>query len=73
MASEKRVDEPHVESAEPHVNRLQDVDISDKNLNSSALEATAQEHSVGFIQGFKTYKKAAFWSFRKSLSLKLPG
>jgi hypothetical protein len=29
------------------------------------MEATAQEHSIGFVQGFKTYKRAAMWSFRE--------
>lgn len=64
MATEKS-DGLRVESAEPDVNRLQNVDLADKTLNASAVEATAEEHSVGFIQGMKTYKKAAFWSIRK--------
>lgn len=55
----------HVESADPDVNRLQNVDLSDKTLNAGAMEATAQEHSMGFVQGFKTYKRAAFWSIRE--------
>jgi SP family general alpha glucoside:H+ symporter-like MFS transporter len=64
MASEKRTD-IGIEAAEPDINRLQNVDLADKTLNASAVEATADEHSVGFIQGMKTYKKAAFWSIRK--------
>lgn len=51
-----------VETAGAELHHLQDVDITDKTLNAEALEATAAEHSLGFIQGFKTYKRAAFWS-----------
>lgn len=50
------------------LDHLQDVDIHDKTLNNEAMEATAHEHSIGFVQGFKTYKRAAFWSIRKSRS-----
>lgn len=64
MVNEKR-SELAVEAAEPDINRLQNVDLNDKTLNASAVEATADEHKVGFIQGMKTYKKAAFWSIRK--------
>lgn len=68
MASEKRnnPDAIHLEQSEPDLKHLENVNIHDKALNVSAMEATAQEHSVGFIQGFKMYKKAAMWSFRKS-------
>lgn len=68
MASEKR-DDPsslRVEATDQDLKHYENVDIHDKALNASAMEATAQEHSVGFIQGFKTYKRAAFWSFRRS-------
>jgi len=54
-----------IENTEQQLKHLEDVDIHDKALNASAMEATAQEHSIGFIQGFKTYKRAAMWSFRK--------
>jgi SP family general alpha glucoside:H+ symporter-like MFS transporter len=67
MATEKR-DEPtdlRIEDAEQHLKHLENVDLHDKALNASAREATAQEHSIGFIQGFKTYKRAAMWSFRE--------
>lgn len=66
MTSEKRADadDLHVESADPGVARLQDVDIHDKQLNNGALEATAQEHSIGVWQAFKTYRRAAIWSIR---------
>ena len=67
MASDKRadVDDLRVENAEEDVTRLHNVDITDKGLNASALKATAQEHSIGFVKGFKMYKRAAFWSIRK--------
>jgi hypothetical protein len=67
MATEKR-DEPtdlRIEDAEQHLKHLENVDLHDKALNASAREATAQEHSIGFIQGFKMYKRAAMWSFRE--------
>lgn len=68
MASEKRnTDDIHLEHSEPDLKHLENVNLHDKALNVGAMEATAQEHSVGFIQGFKMYKKAAMWSFRKSL------
>lgn len=70
MASEKREDPSslRVEATDQDLKHYENVDIHDKALNASAMEATAQEHSVGFIQGFKTYKRAAFWSFRRSSS-----
>ena len=65
MATEKRDEQAdlHVENTEQHLKHFQNVDIHDKALNAGAMEATAQEHSIGFIQGFKTYKSAAMWSF----------
>lgn len=66
MASEKKGadDGIHIESAGTRIEHLKDVDLHDKTLANEALEATAQEHSFGVIQGFKTYKRAAFWSIR---------
>lgn len=58
-------DDIQVETASPNLEHLDDVDLHDKALNVGAQEATAQEHSIGFIQGFKTYKRAAFWSIRE--------
>jgi SP family general alpha glucoside:H+ symporter-like MFS transporter len=51
-----------IESADPGLNHLQDVSLHDKALNTAALEATVEEHSYGVWEGFKTYKRAAFWS-----------
>ncbi|TLD17935.1 uncharacterized protein PgNI_02340 [Pyricularia grisea] len=45
-----------------HLSQLHEASIDDKVLRSQAAEATEQEHSIGLIQGFKTYKRAAFWS-----------
>lgn len=66
MATEKREEPstPQVEDTDQDLKHLKNVGIHDKALNTGAMEATAAEHSVGFIQGFKTYKRAAFWSFR---------
>lgn len=36
-----------------------------KVLNDEAAQATAAEHSMTFMQGIKTHKKAAIWSVRK--------
>jgi SP family general alpha glucoside:H+ symporter-like MFS transporter len=67
MASGKTEDpgDLRVEDKEQDLKHLENVTIHDKALNVSAMEATAQEHSIGFIQGFKTYRRAAMWSFRK--------
>ncbi|KAM0714810.1 hypothetical protein Q7P37_009274 [Cladosporium fusiforme] len=75
MASEKREDPNalQVEDADQDLKHLKNVDIHDKALNVSAMEATAQEHSVGFVQGFKTYKRAAFWSFLISMTVIMEG
>ena len=54
-----------LESADPGLAHLQNVDINDKALNNGALDGTAKEHSMGFIQGIKTYKRAAMWSMRE--------
>lgn len=65
MATEKRAaSELHVETADRHLEHLKDAGLHDKTLNNDALEATVQEHSLGVIQGLKTYKRAAFWSIR---------
>lgn len=66
MASGKRENEDvNIETASPNIERLDNVDLHDKALNAGAQEAAAQEHSLGFIQGFKTYRRAAFWSVRE--------
>jgi SP family general alpha glucoside:H+ symporter-like MFS transporter len=67
MASGKTEDsgDLRVEDKDQDIKHLENVGLHDKMLNASAMEATAQEHSIGFIQGFKTYRKAAMWSFRK--------
>lgn len=72
MATEKRVADGdlQVESASPGLNHLENVDLHDKVLNSGAQEGTAHEHSIGLVQGFKTYKRAAFWSIGTSIQLK---
>lgn len=76
MATEKRDEQSdlQIENAEQqHLKHLQNVDIHDKALNTGAMEATAQEHSIGFIQGFKTYKRAAMWSFLISMTVIMEG
>jgi hypothetical protein len=67
MATKKRDEQAdlRIEDAEQNLKHLEDVNLHDKALNASAREATAQEHSIGFIQGFKMYKRAAMWSFRE--------
>ena len=70
MATEKRDEQAdlRIEDKEQHLKHLEDVDLHDKSLNASAMEATAQEHSIGYKQGFKTYKRAAMWSFCECIS-----
>lgn len=66
MSTPKR-DAVHAdEKSDQDLKHLENVDLHDKALNAGAMEATAAEHSVGFVEGFKTYKRAAFWSFSKS-------
>ena len=64
MATEKQTGEinPHIESTDAGLDHLKNVDLHDKALANEAFEATTDEHSYGVIQGFKTYKAAAFWS-----------
>jgi SP family general alpha glucoside:H+ symporter-like MFS transporter len=62
-----------VESAEPGVQHFQDVDLHDKGLNNEAHEANAQEHSVGLMEGLKTYRRAAFWAIIISASIIMEG
>lgn len=64
MATEKTnpTSDLQVESAEPGLDHFKHADLDDKALNSEAKEANDHEHSIGFIQGMKTYKRAAFWS-----------
>lgn len=39
-----------------------------KFLHEEAAQATAAEHSLGLWQALKTYKRAAFWSVRESMT-----
>ena len=55
----------HVEHGPNELNHFKDVAIDDKVLNQDAKEATATEHSYGFVQGIKTYRRAAIWSICK--------
>lgn len=59
------VNDIQVEAAEPRVDHLKNVDLHDKALNSDAHEATVQEHTIGLLQAFKTYKRAAFWAISR--------
>ena len=52
---------------------LGNTDLHDKVLNEEARQATAAEHSLGFLQAIKTYKKAAFWSFLISMTVIMEG
>ena len=66
MATDKHaIDAVHLE-AYGGVERLKDVGLRDAALAGGALEGSAQEHSMGVLQGLKTYKRAAFWSIRTS-------
>ncbi|KAH6885299.1 general substrate transporter [Thelonectria olida] len=55
------------------LDHLKNVDLHDKGLANAALDATAQEHSYGVIQGLKTYKRAAFWSILISTTVIMEG
>lgn len=55
-------DQIHIEHGPSHVAALQDASLDDKALNVGALVGTEAEHSYGFTQGFKTYRRAALWS-----------
>ncbi len=61
-------DQVEIERATPNLDStgLHNASLDDKALNISALAGTEAEHSYGVISGFKTYKRAAFWSIRKS-------
>ncbi|KAM0562954.1 hypothetical protein ACHAPJ_001797 [Fusarium lateritium] len=75
MATDKRTGEiqPHVESTDAGLDHLKNVDLHDKTLNNEALEATVDEHSYGVWEGFKTYKRAAFWSILISTTVIMEG
>lgn len=40
----------------------------EKLFNQEAQLGTEAEHSFGFVQAIKTYRRAAFWSMREFLS-----
>ncbi|KAJ4013082.1 hypothetical protein NW752_006357 [Fusarium irregulare] len=75
MATVKQTGEinPHIESTDAGLDHLKNVDLHDKALANEAFEATADEHSYGVIQGFKTYKAAAFWSIVISTTVIMEG
>ncbi|KFA75922.1 hypothetical protein S40288_05855 [Stachybotrys chartarum IBT 40288] len=76
MATEKSntgFSDIQLETAAPNVSGLQNADIHDKTLNAGAQEATMQEHSMGFIQAIKTYRRAAMWSILISATIIMEG
>ncbi|KAF4982937.1 hypothetical protein FZEAL_1507 [Fusarium zealandicum] len=75
MATEKSAGNPdlQIQSTDNGLDHLKDVGLHDKVLNNEAHEATAQEHSLGVIQAFKTYKRAAFWSILISTTVIMEG
>ncbi|KAM0299877.1 hypothetical protein HYE67_005824 [Fusarium culmorum] len=75
MATSKQTEEinPHIESTDAGLDHLKNVDLHNKALANEALEATADEHSYGVWQGFKTYKAAAFWSIAISTTVIMEG
>jgi MFS transporter, SP family, general alpha glucoside:H+ symporter len=64
MSSEKTTEQRvgEIETADSGLDRLHNVDLHDKALNSEAFAATTAEHSYGFVEGIKTYRRAAIWS-----------
>jgi SP family general alpha glucoside:H+ symporter-like MFS transporter len=75
MATEKETGNSDIrlESVDPSISHLQEVDIHDKSLNNANIEATAHEHKLSVWQGFKTYKRAAFWSILISTTVVMEG
>ncbi|KAF7547486.1 hypothetical protein G7Z17_g7693 [Cylindrodendrum hubeiense] len=76
MSTDKRVggDEiNHAEISDGGLDHLKNVDLHDKVLANNALEATTQEHNLGVLQAFKTYKRAAFWSVLISTTVIMEG
>ncbi|KAH6980948.1 general substrate transporter [Ilyonectria sp. MPI-CAGE-AT-0026] len=76
MSSEKKVggdDIHHAEISDAGLDHLKNVDLHDKVLANGALEATTQEHNLGVLQAFKTYKRAAFWSIMISTTVIMEG
>ena len=75
MMADKHNDGMHVERANDGggLGHLQDAALTDKALANAALEATVQEHSMGFVQAIKTYRRAAFWSMLISASIIMEG
>lgn len=66
ISKEQGATSSQVEKGTPEYTKFNQVDLHDKVLNSEARQATANEHALTFIQAVKTYKRAAFWSIRKS-------
>ncbi|KAI5467916.1 general substrate transporter [Mariannaea sp. PMI_226] len=73
MAIENKAGPDHIESSDAGLDHLKNVDIHDKALTNAALDATAHEHSVSILQGFKTYKRAALWSILISSTVIMEG
>ncbi|KAH8721891.1 general substrate transporter [Ilyonectria robusta] len=76
MSSEKKVggdDIHHAEISDAGLDHFKNVDLHDKVLANGALEATTQEHNLGVLQAFKTYKRAAFWSIMISTTVIMEG
>jgi MFS transporter, SP family, general alpha glucoside:H+ symporter len=67
IPSEKvAVSDNQIEANPADPNRFQDASLDSKALNADAAVGNEAEHSFGVIQGFKTYKRAAFWSIGTS-------
>lgn len=65
ITQEKQVSSGAVEEGHAEYSHYNEASLRDKGLNEQAKQATAAEHSYGFVQAIKTYKRAAFWSARK--------
>ncbi|KAK3326086.1 general substrate transporter [Apodospora peruviana] len=73
MSNDQKTGDAQIEKADPGLDHLQHATIHDKALNNGALEATVQEHSIGLLEGLKTYKRACFWSMLISASIIMEG
>ncbi|TPX16248.1 uncharacterized protein E0L32_003897 [Thyridium curvatum] len=71
--NEKVPTDDRIERSNVNYTSFTQVGLDDKILNAEALQGTANEHSLTFLQGIKTYKRAALWSILISTTVIMEG
>lgn len=73
MASTKDASAIHQESEKPTSENMGVHELSEKQLDNDAHQATSAEHNLTIRQAFKTYNRAVLWSILISTTVVMEG